>query len=153
MTIYDIINIKYFDPNKIKLDEKTYENIFIYYIRYVTVKNSKYVKHNSVNPFHLIISKLNKYLDEINKNKYLTLVPTNESKKIIKKYEELWSKIRYLVRSITKNSDDYDEKYMKIKFDSDNELPLNKMIEVHNIIFVVRAVFLMKNKNYYSPVF
>ena len=42
------------------------------------------------------------------------------------KYEDLWIKIRDLIRSITKNSDDYDEKYMKIKFNSDDELPLIK---------------------------
>ena len=42
-----------------------------------------------------------------------------------KKYEELWSKLRDLIRSITKKSDDYDEKCMKIKFNSDDELPLN----------------------------
>ena len=42
------------------------------------------------------------------------------------KYEELWIKIRYLIWSITKNSDNYVEKYMKIKFNSDDELPLNK---------------------------
>ena len=47
----------------------------------------------------------------------------------IKKYEELWIKIRDLIRSITKNSDYYDEKYMKIKFNSDDKLPLNKMIK------------------------
>ena len=40
--------------------------------------------------------------EEINKSKYLTLVPTNEGKEKIKKYEELWSKIRDLIRSITK---------------------------------------------------
>ena len=40
-----------------------------------------------------------------------------------KKYEELWNKIRDLIRSITKNLNDYDEKYMKIKFDSDDNLP------------------------------
>ena len=40
------------------------------------------------------------------------------------------SKIRDLSRLITKISDDYDEKYMKIKFDSDVELPLNKTIEI-----------------------
>ena len=54
------------------------------------------------------------------------LVPTNESIEKIKKYEEMWSKIRHLIRSMTKNSDDYDEKYMKIKFNSDDELPLIK---------------------------
>ena len=87
----------------------------------MTIKDSKYVKINSVNPLYLIFNEVNGYLEEINGNKYLTLDPTNESKEKIKRYEELWSKIRDLIRSITKNSDDYDEKYMKIKFNSDHE--------------------------------
>ena len=49
--------------------------------------------------------------EEINRNKHLMLVPTNESKEIIvKRYEELWSKIRDLIRSVTKYSDDYAKK-------------------------------------------
>ena len=52
----DIINIKNFDPNNIKIDEKSYKNILIYYIGYVTIKDSKYVKFNSVNPLYLIFS-------------------------------------------------------------------------------------------------
>ena len=73
-------------------------------------------------------------------------MPTNESKEKIKKYEELWIQIRDLIQSITKNSDDYDEKYMKIKFDSDDNLPLNKTIEIPTITIVVRAVFHENNK-------
>ena len=42
-----------------------------------------------------------------------------KAKEKIFKNEELWSTIRDLIRSITKNSDDYDEKYLKIKFNSD----------------------------------
>ena len=53
-------------------------------------------------------------LKKLIEKKYLTLVPTNESKEKIKKYEELLSKIKDLTMSITKN--DYDEKYMKISF-------------------------------------
>ena len=68
-------------------------------------------------------------LKKLIKLKYLTLVSTNESEEKIKKYEELWSKIRDLIRSITKNSDDYDEEYMKIKFNSNDELTLHKTIE------------------------
>ena len=45
-----IIDIKNFDPNDIKIDEKSYRNILIYYIGYVTIKASKYVKTDSVNP-------------------------------------------------------------------------------------------------------
>ena len=76
----------------------------------------------------------------------MTLVPTNESKEKIKKYEELWSKTRDLIGSITKNSDDYDEKYMKIKFNLDGYLPLNKMIEIHNVTIVSKAIFHENNK-------
>ena len=72
---------------------------------------------------------MNGYFEEILKSKYLTLVPTNKIK-INKKYEELWSKIGALIRSLTKNSDDYDEKYIKIKLDLDGDLPLNKTIEI-----------------------
>ena len=97
------------------------------------IKDSKYVKIDSLNPLYLIFNKVNGYFREINNSKYLTLVPTNDSKENIKKYEELWIKIRDLVRSITKKSDDYDEKYMKIKFNSDDELPLNKMIEHYSM--------------------
>ena len=72
----DIINAKNFDPNNIKIDEK----ILVYYTGYVTIKDSKYVKNNSVNSFNLIFNKMNGYFEEINKSKYLTLVPTNLNK-------------------------------------------------------------------------
>ena len=84
---------------------------------------------------------MNRYFEEINKNKYLMLVSTNESKEKIKKYEELWSKIRDIIRPITKNSEDYHEKYIKIKFNLDDELPLNKTAEIPSMIRVVRVVF------------
>ena len=80
------------------------------------------------------------------------LVPTNESKEKIKKYEELWSKIKDLIRSITKNLDDYDGNYMKIKFNSDDKLHLNKTIEIPSMIIVARAVF-HDNDKYYSQFF
>ena len=71
----------------------------------------------------------------------------------MKNYKKLQSKIRDLIRAITENSDDYDEKYMEIKFNLDDELPLNnKMIEIRSMIIVVRAVF-YKNNKYYPQVF
>ena len=85
--------------------------------------------------------------EEINGSKYLTLVPTNESNEKIKKQEELWSKIRDLIRSIAKNSDGYDEKYIKIKFNLDYELPLNKRIGILSMIIIVRAI-IYENKKY-----
>ena len=78
----------------------------------------------------------------------MTLVLTNESKEITKKYEELWSKIRDIIRTITNNSDDYDKKYIKVKFELDDDLPLNKAIEIYNVTIVVRVPFYENNKYY-----
>ena len=71
---------------------------------------------------------------------------TNKSKQKIKTYEELWSRIKALIRSITKNSDDYDEKYIKITFNLCDELPLNKTIEIVGGVFY-------ENSKYYPQVF
>ena len=73
----DIININIFHPNNIKMDERSYKNVLIYYIGCVTIKDLKYVKINSVNLLYLIFIKVNGYIEEINKIKYLKLVPTN----------------------------------------------------------------------------
>ena len=125
----DTINIKNFGPNKIKTDEKSYKNL-IYYIGYVTIRDSKYLKITSVNPLYLIIKKVNGYFEEISKNKYLTLVPTNEIKEIMKNHEELQSKIRNLISSITKN---YAENYMKMEPNLDDD---ENTIEIRSRIIV-----------------
>ena len=77
----DIIRTQIFDWNNIKIDEKSYKNILIYYIGYVTIK--KDLKIYSANPLYLIFNKIIRYFEEINENKYLTfqLMPTNESEK------------------------------------------------------------------------
>ena len=74
-----VINIKNFDPNNIKIDEKSHKDIPIYYIGYVMTKDSKYVKIYSVNPLYLISRSVNEYFEKTSKSKYITLVPTNES--------------------------------------------------------------------------
>ena len=64
----------------------------------------------------------------------------------------MWIKIRELNRSVTRKLDDYDEKYMKNKFNSDDNASLNKIIEICIMAVVVRVVFL-KNNKYYQQVF
>ena len=70
----------------------------------------------------------------------------------MKKYEELQSKITDLIRSTTSNSDDFDEKYMKDKLKLDDDLPLNKMLEVQRMI-IVFSVSLHESNKWYPHVF
>ena len=111
----------------------------------MTIK--KHLKIYSVNPLYLMFNKMNGYFVETNRNKYLMLVPT-----LVQKIWKLWIKIKDLTRSIIKNSDVYDEKYIKIKFNSGGELPLNKTIKIPTMTIVVRAAFHQNNK-YYPQVF
>ena len=54
-----MINIKHFHSNLLKLDEKLYDDIHIHYIGYITIKDSDYVKINSINPLYMTIHKVN----------------------------------------------------------------------------------------------
>ena len=145
----DMINIKHFDPNRIKIDNKSYNNIIIYYFGYITTKNLSYVKINRVSPLYFIIDKVDGYIEESNVNKYSTLLFTDKKKDTSKKYAELWDKILDL---ITNTLGHYDENYMKIKFNSDDNLPLNKISKLHNLTIVVSSVF-QEHKAYYPQVF
>ena len=75
-----------------------------------------------------------------------------KAKKKNTKHGELWIKIRDFIKLIIKNSDDYDEKCMKIKFNSNEELTLSKTIKIPTMTIIVKAVFLWKWK-YYPQVF
>ena len=84
-----MVNIKKCYPNLLKIDKKSYKNIDIYYMGYIAMKDSDYLKINSVNPLYLIIDEVDGYFEEINGNKNLTLVSTDKNKEILTKYIEL----------------------------------------------------------------
>ena len=67
----------------------SFKSILVYYIVFATFKDLRYVKVNCLNLLYLIVSKIDGYFQEINKSKYLTLVPTNQNEDTLKKYKEL----------------------------------------------------------------
>ena len=86
MSVKDV-NIKkltyYFFNNIIHIkNKKSYKNVLIYYIGYMTIK--KDLKIYSGNPLYIIFDKVDGYLKETNGTRYLTLVPANESTEKIK---------------------------------------------------------------------
>ena len=66
-----MINIKDFNPSLLERDKNSYKNIDVYYIRYITMKNSYHVKINSVNPLYIITDDVDGSVGEKNGNKYL----------------------------------------------------------------------------------
>ena len=69
------------------------------------------------------------------------------------KYTELWGKIKNLIEcnsieKVNNKSGEYGKDFMKIKFNSDDKLPLNKMLKIHNMTIVFRTVFQEDGKYY-----
>ena len=88
----NMTNIKNLDPNNIKIDKKPLKKILIYY--------TGYVKPNRVKPLYHIINKVNGYIDEHNKNKYLALVYDDKNEDTLKKYGKLWKKNKILDQQV-----------------------------------------------------
>ena len=128
-----MINIKDFDSSQLKIDKKSYKNISICFIGVITIKSiSHYENINNVNPLYLIIAEVDEYIImEINNgNKYLTFASTDKNKKVLEKHKKLWDEIEYHIQTINGGkSGEYDKDYVKIKFNSDDDLPLNKILE------------------------
>ena len=57
-------NIEDFDSNLSNIEKKSYRNVDIYYIEYITMKDFDFVKINSVNPLYIIIDEANGYIEE-----------------------------------------------------------------------------------------
>ena len=74
------------------------------------VKDISYATIISVDPVYLIVNKINRYIVESNGDKYLTLVPTDESKDTLNKFGELWNEIKDPIRFITNKSNNKDKK-------------------------------------------
>ena len=68
---------------------------------------------------------------------------------MLEKYEKLWDKIKYHIKTIKAGkSGEYEKDYMKIKFSSDDDLPLNKILKLHILAIIVRSVFEEDGKCY-----
>ena len=132
----DMINIKNFDPILLKIDKKSYKNIGIYNIGYITIKKiDDYENIYSVNPLYLIIDHASGYIEEKGVNKYLVFDSTDENKELLKKYNDVFNEIRDKIKEISSDECDYEKDYMKIKFNSDDDLPLNKQLEFYKHLF------------------
>ena len=116
------------------------------------MKNSDYVKINSVNSLYLIVNEVDGYFKEINRNKYLTLVSTDKNKEVFTIYTELWDGIKNFIENINTKSGKYGKDFMKIKFSPDDSLPLNKALKLRNVTIIVLSVFEEAGK-YYPQVF
>ena len=102
---------------------------------------------------YLLIYKIDGFVEEKGGNKYLNITLTKNNDEVFKKYVEVLSGIKSGIEKINNNkSGEYEKDYVKIKFDSDDKLPLNKQLKLLSVTIVIRSVFENDDK-YYTQAF
>ena len=136
------------------------KGIDIYYIGYITIKKiPDYENIYSLIPLYLIIGNVDGHIEcnsaecnsikEKNKSKYLVFDSTDESKEVLKNNTELWDWIKNKIETINGGKKgEYGKDFMKIKFNTDDNLPLNKPLKLHLLTIIVRCIFEEDSKFY-----
>ena len=141
-----MINIKDFDPNLSSIDKISFKSTdsVIYDIEYITMKSL-----DNENSLYLIFNNVDVYIEENNENKYLNFASTDKNKEVLENYTELWDEIKDQIEAISAVKPiKYEKDFMKIKFESNDDLPLGKILSIPVCIVTVRSVFQEEN-NYY----
>ena len=156
----DMINIKNFDQILLKIDRKSYKNIGIYNIGYIAIKKIDDCENiYSVNPLYLKTGKVGGHIEcnsverssaeENNGSKYLVFDSTDENQEVLKKDTKLWDVIKNEIETINGGKKgEYGKDFMKIKFNTDDNLPLNKPLKLHLLTIIVRCIFEEDGKFY-----
>ena len=143
-----MINIKDLNSGLLKLNKKSFKNISVYYIGYIT-KNDEH-KINSVNPLYLLVDEIDGFIEEKEGSKYLNISLTDSNSEVLKKYAGIWSGIKDQIEKINNGKlGEYGKDYMKIKFNSDDDLPLKKII----LTIIIRSIFEEDGKYCYPQIF
>ena len=130
-------NIENFESNLLKIDKKHDKGIDIYYIGYITIE-----KIGDCENIHSV-NHASGYTEEKNGNKYLIFDDSvNENEGLLKKQTDVWNEIKNKIKAINGGKEnDYEKDYMKIKFNSDDDLPLNKTLKFPTLTIMIRSVF------------
>ena len=98
---------------------------------------------------HLHINHASGYIEEKNGNKSFIFDSVDENKEVLKKYADVWDGIKNKIKAINSGKEnDYGKDYMKIKFNSDDDLSLNKLVKFHLMTIIIRCVFSEDGKMY-----
>ena len=105
----------------------------------------------------MTISKVDGYIKEKNGGKYLVFDSANENNEVLTKCNELWDGIKNEIENINggktskRSSAEFDKDFIKIKFNSDDNFPLNKTLKLYNITIIINQI--LKNMVNFIPKF
>ena len=148
----NIIDFDEFDENKIKIDKKDFNDLGIYYLGYeYKKKNTECNVINSINPIYVRIRDIKGQFKKGKDDNLWYLIISNDAG-ILRKFTNIWKSIRDKIEENTDDIVQYDKNYVKIKFESNDNLLTDNTINMHQITIVIRLVF-QRNKKLYPQIY
>ena len=146
----DIINLYEFDESKIKIDKKDFNDINIYYLGYEYKKKiSECNVINSINPLYIRIIIMNGHFEKGKDDAWYLVISDKDD--VYKKLVDILESIKNKITEKIWDAVEYDNDYMKIKFES-NIFPTDKDVNIHIATIIIRAIF-AKDGKYYPQLF
>ena len=131
-----IVNIKDFDSSLLEINKLSFKGVFslnIHCIKYIPTTSPNRVSidrtDNDEDFLYLFLDDVDGYIEENDGIKYLVFTPGEKIKEALKNYKKLWEETKQQIEVI--NDDEaikYRKDFMKIRFESDDDLPLGKII-------------------------
>ena len=117
----------------------------------------KYFKNlDGVNSLYLIFNDVDAYFECIDEKKYLIFTLTDKNREALENYKELWSEGKEEIETIKEYNKTikpirYEKDFMKIRFESDYDLLLSKILNIPVCLINAKSAF-QKNDKYYPQV-
>ena len=126
-------NLFDFNSKRLSIEKARSGETCIYYIKY------------DKDPFHLVINDLKGYFEQNDDNKYLTMIFTRKSQKMM--YTRIWEEIKKVINQVDEFSN-YDKNYDVISFDTDDVLSLNSIINTCSLTIIIKD-----NNKFYPQIY
>ena len=144
----DIIDLDEFDGSKIKVDKKDFNDIDIYYLGYEYKKKiTECNEINSVNPLYLRIKDMKGQFKKGKGDNVWYLIIYGDAD-VLRNFANIWKSIRTKIEENTGGIVQYDKDYMKIKVESNDDLPTYNIVNIHQVRIIIRSVFAQNGKFY-----
>ena len=143
----DIINLDEFDGSKIKVDKKDFNDIDIYYLGYEYKK--KITECNvikSVNPLYLRIVDMKGQFEKGKDDAWFLIISYKDD--VYEKLMDIFESIKNKITEKTWDIVEYDQEYMKIKFETDNILSTDKDMNIRMATIIIRTIFAQDGRYY-----
>ena len=131
-----------------KIDKSFFNDIGIYYLGYeYKKKNTEYNEINSVNPLYVRIIDMKGQFKKGKGDNVWYLIIFGDAD-VLRKFANIWKSIRAKIEENTGGIVQYDKNYMKIKFESNDNLPIDNIVHMHQVAIIIRSIFAQNDRLY-----